>query len=738
MFKTFDVLRNLKLRTKLGAVVLLMAVPIVTLLYLFLNEAQVSIAFAQKEILGVEYLLPLKNIVEKVGQHRGLVNGYLSGNTAALSQISAVELAMEQDLQAVQTVDARLGKILQSTDRFQAMVKSWNTLQRGWKELDAAQSFKQHTQLAAEAHELIQHIADRSNLILDPDLDSYYLMDTIVNRLPALIDDLGQIRGLGTGIAFLQVIELEQQFRMQSLIDRVENHFKTLQRGLQVAYGERKGLEAELAPLYDKVSNMGTAYLRSTERDLVKASNITIPTANYFDAGTRVINETKLFYDQSARQLRVILKERIAKHQTQRNLECLIALLLVTLAVALAVYMNRLVTRQVGAFSTLFAHIGIGEFDARAEVLSEDELGTTAAALNSVLDNTVALIQSQVERDAMQDSVMKLLDEISGVADGDLTVQAEVTENMTGAIADSFNHMIYQLRTIVANVQQATVQVSSSANEIHTTAEHLAEGSNTQAEQITESSVALDEMVVSIQQVSENSALSANVAEQAMNSAKQGAGAVQNTIQGMQRIRTQVQETAKRIKRLGERSQEIGEIVQLIGDIADRTSILALNASIQAARAGEAGRAFAVVAEEVERLAERASNATKQIGGLVNTIQSETNEAVTAMEESTREVVEGSQLADQAGQALNEIEGVSTRLAELIQSISQASAQQARGSENLSKAMGEIAEVTQQTAAGTKQAAVSINHLATLADELRSSVSTFKLPGDASTRNRAA
>jgi twitching motility protein PilJ len=273
---------------------------------------------------------------------------------------------------------------------------------------------------------------------------------------------------------------------------------------------------------------------------------------------------------------------------------------------------------------------------------------------------------------------------------------------------------------------------------MQTTAELLADGSTSQASQIIDSSAALDEMAVSIQQVSENAAMSATVAEQALANAKQGTTAVQNTIQGMQRIRNQVQETAKRIKRLGERSQEIGEIVQLIGDIADRTSILALNASIQAARAGEAGRAFVVVAEEVDRLSERASNATKKIAGLVNTIQSETNEAVTAMEESTREVVQGSRLADQAGQALGEIEGVSARLAELIQSISLASKQQARGSESLSQAMGEISEVTQQTAAGTKQAAVSINNLASLADTLRQSVSTFKLSANTDERSRVA
>ncbi len=390
---------------------------------------------------------------------------------------------------------------------------------------------------------------------------------------------------------------------------------------------------------------------------------------------------------------------------------------------------------QIDGLTELFSEIGIGNFDARAEIQSDDPLGQLTANLNAMLDNTLSLIQTQDERDALQSAILKLLEEVSGVAEGDLTVEAEVTEDATGAIADSFNFMIEQLREVISRVQDATLQVSSSANEIQTTAESLSQGSETQATQIINTSAAVDEMSISIQQVSENASISASVAEQALANARQGSQAVQNTIEGMDRIRDQVQETSKRIKRLGESSQEIGEIVQLISDIADRTSILALNASIQAAMAGEAGRGFAVVAEEVERLAERSNDATEQIANLVKTIQSETNETVAAMEESTQEVVKGSELANQAGQALTEIESVSNRLAELSQSISSAATQQAQGSEAVAQSMNDIAEVTQQTAVGTKEAALSINNLTVLADDLRGSVSAFKLP---STNGHAA
>lgn len=429
---------------------------------------------------------------------------------------------------------------------------------------------------------------------------------------------------------------------------------------------------------------------------------------------------------------RVVLrnKEAVALAPVTVTLRLAVATILIGVVVAggAAFGFAQVLTRQVGRIRVLFNQVNAGNFDARVEVLGNDELGQMARNLNGMLDTLLALIQTQEERNALQISIEKLRAEVADVAEGDLTVEADITSDLTGPIADSFNIMITELRNIISNVQEATVEVSTSANEIRATTEFLAQGSETQAAQIVDTAAAIDEMTVAVQQVSHNATISASVAEQAQANAKQGAQAVRDTIEGMNRIRDQVQETAKRIKRLGERSQEIGEIVQVIREIAKRTSILALNASLEAATAGEAGRGFAVVAEDVKRLAERSTNATRQIAELIQAMQSETNEAVAAMEDGTREVVEGSQLANQAGHTLDEIETVSNRLAELIHSISQTSQQQARGSESVARSMGEIADVTQQTAAGTKQTAVLISRLAGLADGLRASVSTFKLP----------
>lgn len=338
----------------------------------------------------------------------------------------------------------------------------------------------------------------------------------------------------------------------------------------------------------------------------------------------------------------------------------------------------------------------------------------------------------EAENERNQTAILRLLDELADLADGDLTTTATVSEDFTGAIADSINFTIDQLRVLVSRINDTAVRVSSAAQETQGTALHLAEASDHQAQEIAGASAAVNEMAVTIDQVSANAAESAAVAERSVSIANKGAEVVQNTIQGMDNIRDQIQETSKRIKRLGESSQEIGDIVSLINDIADQTNILALNAAIQASMAGDAGRGFAVVADEVQRLAERSSAATKQIEALVKTIQTDTNEAVASMEQTTAEVVRGARLAQDAGVALEEIENVSTTLAELIQNISNAARQQASSAGHISNTMNVIQEITSQTSAGTNATARAIGHLAEMAVDLRDSVQGFKLPDEVS------
>lgn len=329
--------------------------------------------------------------------------------------------------------------------------------------------------------------------------------------------------------------------------------------------------------------------------------------------------------------------------------------------------------------------------------------------------------------DANQAAILRLMNELQTVAEGDLTQEATVTEDITGAIADSVNYTVEELRSLVSNVQNTAARVAQTTADVDATSTELLAASNEQLHEIRETGKSVVDMAGRINAVSAQAQESATVARQSLQAAESGLQAVQNAIGGMNSIRDQIQETSKRIKRLGESSQEIGEITELISDITEQTNVLALNAAIQAASAGDAGRGFSVVAEEVQRLAERSADATRQISALVKAIQTDTQDAIGAMERSTQGVVEGAKLSDNAGTALTEIDRVSRRVAELIEEISRSTSQEAGLANVVADNIQHIFAVTEQTGEGTRATANQVRELSRMAEELRQSVSRFKI-----------
>jgi methyl-accepting chemotaxis protein len=408
---------------------------------------------------------------------------------------------------------------------------------------------------------------------------------------------------------------------------------------------------------------------------------------------------------------------------------------IITLIVVFGIqsYVRRNINSQLSSLAEVCRSVVNGDRSIRAVVNGDDELAQLSSALNSMLDNqgsasNVVAGTTGNDAAALQAQIEKLLQEVSAVGDGDLRVQAEVTPDTLGVLADSFNYMIEELAKVVGRVQSTAVQVTNATRRILDRSAELAQASETQVKQIAQTTEAVEALAVFIQTVARNAQLSVEVAQEALSSASEGQHAVRQSIEGMMLIRENVQETAKKIKRLGERSNEIGEIVRIIEDIADQTNLLALNAAIQSAMAGEHGRGFAVVADEIRLLAERSTESTKRIATLVKSIQGDTYEAVVAMEDSTQEVVKGSQLADDAGRSLNSIYSAVERQAQMIESIARAANEQTSVSEAVAVAMGRISEITRQSDAGTQEAAVSVSYLAELSEQLRASVSTFRLP----------
>jgi twitching motility protein PilJ len=362
-------------------------------------------------------------------------------------------------------------------------------------------------------------------------------------------------------------------------------------------------------------------------------------------------------------------------------------------------------------------------------------LGVLALLAKVYLDDTRRRTEeSDVQRQASevtnrenQDAILQLMNELGDLADGDLTSTATVSENITGAIADSINYTIEELRLLVGRINDAANRVTAATEIARQTSAELLTAAERQSREIKDAGQSALEMARSMSEVSGQATQSAQVARQSLAAAEKGTQAVEDSIKGMNEIRNQIQETSKRIKRLGESSQEIGEIVELISDITEQTNVLALNAAIQAASAGDAGRGFTVVAEEVQRLAERSAEATKQIAAIVKTIQTDTQDAVSAMEQSTQGVVEGAKLSDAAGQALNEIGEVSRNLSDLIENISTSTQGQADSATEVANLMQDILSVTEQTTAGTQRTAEAVDELNALASELKGSVAGFKV-----------
>jgi methyl-accepting chemotaxis protein len=397
-------------------------------------------------------------------------------------------------------------------------------------------------------------------------------------------------------------------------------------------------------------------------------------------------------------------------------------------AAAFAVFkINNSVVVPVRRLADFSERLSQGDFRAKANVDSADDFGYIAENLNRAAEESSRAMFNQEAQENLQKSVTEFLTITSQIARGDLTLRGKVTSDALGNVVDSVNYMLDNFCKVLERVRKGAVDVQSSANEILIASEEMSSGAIQQDQEITNTSSAVEQLTVSMKQVSNNAEASAEAARRALDAAEQGNRSVHDTLEGMQRIRSSVQATAKRIKALGDRSLEISEIVNVINDITEQTNLLALNAAIEAARAGEAGRGFAVVADEVRKLAEHSRNATKDIAALIKAIQAETNDAVVVMEEGTKEVEIGAKLADQAGKALEAISTVVRQSAELVQEISLASKQQVRGTEGVANAMQIISNITRQTSQGARQTARTVEQMVHMSEQLNEALSQFRV-----------
>lgn len=681
---------------------------------------------AQREGQGAKLLQGAPALLRPLAAHASYAAMAVSGDATAVEPLRKVAGEMDQAIAALVAQQAEVATSAEVRRRTDMIGTMWKTLRDNVMTQSMIDSEARHRALGLAIAALSQQIADDSGLTQTESQDARRLTQVLVRFMPRQVLSLSTLRARASTITLRGGALADDVLLATSLVETYREAQRESDNELQAGFDASPRIRVALFGLANRVRQsvdtysemvlgLRSAVVRTTQSDHYRLANVTV-------------DDQFALIAAANRALGEVIADNEKQATTRRAVVLGTTLGGLLIAVLAAWWVSGDIRRQIASVRSALGAVDEGRLDARAEVLTHDELGELAASLNTMFDNTLSLIQSREQKEEMQASIMKLLDEVSGVGEGDLTREAEVTADATGAIADSFNVMIAQLRQIIGDVQRTSMFVSESSVGIQGGAARLASASERQSSQIAEVTTAVAEMVASIRHVSDNAATSAIVADQARSTAAHGAQVVQRTRQGMDAIRQHVQETSKRIKRLGENAQEIGEIVQLIGDISDRTSILALNASIQAAAAGEAGRGFAVVAEEVEHLADRAADATKRIATLIRTTQTETAGTLAAMEDVTREVVSGSGLATEAAEALGEIERVSNQLAELIVAISAAAKHQANGSEVVGRSMQSVSAIAQQTAPAARSAAEAVAQLAERANALRLSVQRFRLP----------
>jgi len=403
-------------------------------------------------------------------------------------------------------------------------------------------------------------------------------------------------------------------------------------------------------------------------------------------------------------------------------------------AVLAGVVFARRISKPIGEVVRIAERVGQGDLSKLVPVTSRDEIGQLAHTFNDTVVRLRSLVQTEAERDDerrtrenLQRNITRFLDTATEIAQGDLSKRGDVTSDILGSVVDAINVMVDELGALIKDVRQSARQVSGSANDLIVTMDQMTAGAQAQSREAMGVSSAMEELTLSVRQVAENAEASASAARLTLDSAQKGGDAVKVGLVGMQRIRGEVQGISKKIKSLADRSLEISEIVNTIEEISSQTNLLALNAAIEAAGAGEAGLRFAVVAEEVRKLAERSAKAAKDIVVLIKTIQTETQEAVIAMEDGTKEVESGYRTAVQTGESLRDIGDISKKSAELAQDISLATQQQVRGVESVAVAVQSIAGVAVQTEKGVVEARKTMDHVVKLAEELMTSLTRFKL-----------
>jgi methyl-accepting chemotaxis protein len=661
-------LDHLRFPYKFLFVGLIFVLPLAAYLYLLITEMNAGSAFARKERSGVEYLRTLRPLLQYFPQHRGMVYAALNGDPSFDADIRALRARIEEAAAAVDEIDRRLDSTLHTADQWRAVKEAWNRVAN--QPSDAKDNFAAHTSLIAGLQGLISHIGERSNLILDPILDSYYLGDAAILKLPALIEDLGQARGLGTGMAARRASDPNEKPRLIMLNTRIMEHHRAIERGMDVVFQTNSSAKPVLAPRLEESLARLKIFLDLQWNELIAKDAVAIAPADYFSAGTRAIEAQLALYEAILPTLDRLLEQRISAFDGKTRL-------VVAIAVATALL-------SVYLFAALYLSV--------------------------------------------RQAVHTLVRSGQRLAAGDLTAQTPMnSRDELVLVADGFNHVAREFSRFIASVVASAEELSNAASELSGATERVAHSANLQSEAAGSTAAAMEEMTVSIGEVARHAGEAERISARARELSAQGEIVVRRTAGEMEKLADSVCQSSEMITALGARSDEISAIVKVITEIADQTNLLALNAAIEAARAGEQGRGFAVVADEVRQLAARTRQATDEIRQTIASIQDSIDRAVSAMRTGSEQVSAGVSLATEAATSLASIHEGALQTVQSITTIAAATHEQSMVSQDIAQHVEQIAGKADESTTVAHETSAIARHLEQLASNLKTMVHQFQI-----------